>query len=83
MDCTQSSASSFRASLLQEIDAVMSLALCPQLVSQTLQHLRYSETQATCEGCFARQSICSVVSLHSGVSRAVYPQEVSKVDIDH
>ena len=69
MDCTQSSASSFRASLLQEIDAVMSLALCPQLVSQKLQHLRSFETQATCEGCFARQSICSVVSLHSGMSR--------------
>ena len=30
----------------------------------TLQIFR---EQATCEGCFARQSICSVISLHSGV----------------
>ena len=54
------SASSFHASLLQVIDGVMSLALCPQVVSQAPQHFRSSETQATCEGCFARQSICSV-----------------------
>ena len=54
------SASSFHASLLQVIDGVMSLALCPQVVSQAPQHFRSSETQATCEGCFDRQSICSV-----------------------
>ena len=75
MDCTQSSASSFHASLLQEINGVMSLALCPQLVSQASQHFRSSETQATCDGCFARLSICSVVSFHSDMSRAVHPQE--------
>ena len=42
-----SSASSFHASLLQAIDGVMPLALCPQMVSQVSQHLRSSEKQAT------------------------------------
>ena len=76
-----SSASSFHASLLQAIDGVLSLALCPQLVSQAFEHFRSTEMQATCEGCFARQSVCSVISLHSGMSRAVHPQEFSKVDV--
>ena len=62
-----SSASSVHASLLQAIDDVMSLALCLPVVSQAPQHFRSSEKQATCEGCFARQSICSVISLHSGM----------------
>ena len=58
--------------------------LCaPHVVSQASQHFRPSEKKATCEGCFARQSICSVVSLHSGMSRAVHLQEFSKVDVDH
>ena len=70
-----SSASSFHASLLQAIDGMMSLALCPQVVSQASQHFRSSEKQATCEGCFARQSTCSVVSLHPGMSRVSHPQE--------
>ena len=73
---------SFNASLLQAIDGVMSLALCPQVMPQVSQHFRSSEKQATCDGCFARQSICSVVSLHSGMSRAERPQEFSKVDVD-
>ena len=60
----------------------MSLALCPQVVSQASQHFRSSEKQATRDGCFARQSVCSVVSLHSGMSKAVHPQEFSKVDVD-
>ena len=38
-----SNASSFNASLLQVIDGVMSLALCPQIVSQVPQHFRSSE----------------------------------------
>ena len=54
-----SSASSFNASLVQAISGVMSLALCPQVVSQASQHFRSSEKQATYEGCFSRQSICS------------------------
>ena len=41
-----SSASSFHASLLQEIDGVMSLALCPQVVSQASQHFRSSRSKA-------------------------------------
>ena len=61
----------------------MSLALCPQVVSQAPQYLRSSEKQATCEGCFSRQSVCSVISLHSGMSRAVHRQEFSEVDVDH
>ena len=44
-----SSASSSHASLLQAIDGVMSLALCPQVVSQAPQHFGSSETQATCD----------------------------------
>ena len=39
--------SSFKASLLQEIHGVMSLALCPQVVSQASQHFRSFETHAT------------------------------------
>ena len=73
-----SSASSFHASLLQAIGGVMSLALCPQVVSQAPHHFRSSEKQATCEGCFSRQSVCSVISLHSGMSRAVHPQGFRK-----
>ena len=36
--------------------AVMSLALCLQAVSQAPQHFWSSKMQATCDGCFARQS---------------------------
>ena len=78
-----SSASSFHATLLQPIDGVMSLALCPQVVFQASQHFRSSEKQAPCEGCFARQSIYSVIYLHSSMSRAVHPQAFSKVDVDY
>ena len=62
---------------------MVSLALCPQVVSQAPQHFTSSETQATCDGCFARQSVCSAISLPSGMSRAVDPQKFSKVDVDH
>ena len=50
---------------------VVFMALCPQVVSQSPQHFRASEIQATFDGFFARQSVCSVISLHSGMSRAV------------
>ena len=73
-------ASSFHAFLLQAIEGVMSLAFCPLVVSQTPQQFRSSETQATCEGFIARLSVCSVISLHSGMSRAVHPQS-SKVSL--
>ena len=78
-----SSASSFNASFLQATNGVMSLALCPQVVSQASQKFRSSEKQGTSEGCFARQSICCVVFPHSGMSTDDDPQEFSKVDIDH
>ena len=44
--------------------------LCPQLVSQTPQHLRSSETQAICGGRFARHFICWAIYLffYSGTS---------------
>ena len=61
------SASSFHASL-QLIGGVLSLALCPQVVSQAPQHFRSSETQATYDGCFSSQFIDSVILLHSGTS---------------
>ena len=66
------STSSFHASLCQAINSVMSLALC--LVSQAPQHFRSSEKQVTCEGCFAHQCTCSVISLHCGMFMAVHPQ---------
>ena len=71
-----SSASSFHICLLQAIDGMIN----PQVVSQASQYFRSTEKKATCEGCFARQSICS---LQSGMSRAVHPQEFSKVDVHH
>ena len=48
------------------------LSLFLQIMSQAPQHLRSSEMQTTCDGWFACQS---VLSLHSGMSRAVHPQE--------
>ena len=47
------------------IDGVIFLALCQQGVSQAPQHFSPSEKQATCEGCFVRQRISSVISLDS------------------
>ena len=44
--------------LFQAIDGVMSLDLWPQVVSQASQHFRSCEKPATCESCFAHQSIC-------------------------
>ena len=38
------------------------IALCPQVMSQAPGHLRSFEKQATCDGCFARQSVCSAIS---------------------
>ena len=54
--------------LLQAIDGVMSLALCLQAVSRATQHLRTSEVQATCDGCFPAS-----LSPGSGTFRAVHP----------
>ena len=38
------------------------------LVPAASQHFRFSETRATCDGCFASRSACSDISLHSGMS---------------
>ena len=50
-----SGTASFCISLLPVINSVMSLTLCPQVVSQALRGFRPSacETQATCDGCLA------------------------------
>ena len=76
------STSSFHISLPQEIESVISLAVCPHVVTQT-QHLRSSQMQASCEGCFSCQAICLVISLHSGMSMALHPQEFSGVDVEY
>ena len=73
---------SFHTSLLQMIDGVMLLALCSQVVSQASQYFKSSEKQANCEGCFARQSICSIISLYCSMSRAIGPQEFWKGNVD-
>ena len=70
-----SSASCFHAFLLQAIDGVMSLALCQQVMPHAPQHFSSSEKRATYGGCFVSQCIRSVIYLHSGMSRAVRPQE--------
>ena len=53
------------------ISVAMSWALSIYVVSQAPQHFRSSETQATCDGCFACQPICSVISLDPRLSRTV------------
>ena len=56
-------------------------ALPPQLqvVSRAPWNLWFSEMQATtCNGCFAHQSVCSVISLDSSFSRAAPSTGVSK-----
>ena len=57
-------------------DGVTSLAFCPQVVYQASQHIRSSETYAIRDGCFAFQSVCSVITFDSCISRAVHPQEI-------
>ena len=48
--------------------------LCPQLVSQTPQHFRSSETQATCGGRFARHFICWVFFFFFFFCTPAHPQ---------
>ena len=43
--------------LLRVVSNVVSLALCPLVVSQAPQHFRSSEVQASCGSCSARQSV--------------------------
>ena len=57
---------SLKASLLQAIDGVMSLASRPQpLASQAPQHFRSSEKQTLCAGCFARHALRSFRTLQT------------------
>ena len=85
-DCQQGRlpvASSFFAFLLWAVSSVMSLALCPQIVSRAPQHFRSSEVQATCYGCFAphMQSTWLVIYLDSCMSSTVCPEEALKLDV--
>ena len=43
--------------LLRVVSNVVSLALCPLVVSQAPQHFRSFEVQASCDGSFACQSV--------------------------
>ena len=53
-------------------------------MSQAPQHFRSSDTQLShCGGCFGHQCICSIISFHSSISRAVYPQGFSEVIVNH
>jgi len=79
-----SSASSFQAPRLQAISGVVSLAMCPQVVSQAPQHFGSSETQTTCCSCFSCLLVYrSFISLEAGMARAVHPKEFLKVDVKH
>ena len=49
--------------------------MCAQIVFLTTQFF-FPETQPTCDDCFARQSVGWVISLDSGLSQAVDPQQV-------
>ena len=73
-----SSASFFHVSLLQAIDGVMPLALCPACSVpslSTLQSFREA-SHFNCDGCFARQFICSVIALQSGMCQTSTPTGV-------
>jgi len=57
---------SSKATLLQAIDGVMSLASRPQpLTSQAPQHFSSSDKQALCAGCFARHALRSFRTLQT------------------
>ena len=78
-----SSASSFHASLLQTIDGVTSLILCPHIMPQAPQHFRSSEMQATCNGCFAYQSVWSFPVTPAGpgqYTRSSFWRWISTID---
>ena len=49
----------------------MFVVFWPQVVSQASQHFRSSEVQTIIMVAFTRQSICSFISLHSGMSTGV------------
>ena len=57
-------------------------ALCLPAVSQAPQHCIFSEMKATRDGCFANQSVCSVISLDRSVYRTVHePLYTLRADI--
>ena len=41
------------------------------------------QDEATCNGCFARQFTCSVISFDSGMARTVHSQEALKIHVEH
>ena len=67
--------SSNSAYLLQVIGGAISLFMSPRVSSQAPQHFRSTETRTTCDGYFSRQSVCSVISLDSSMSRTLNPHD--------
>ena len=57
----------------QEHPVLPSMSLPSRWLMVWLQSFRSSETRATLWWLLCRQSICSVISLHSDMSMAVYP----------
>ena len=51
------------------------------VVSQAPQHFQCSEAQAMCR--LLCSPVCLLISLHSGMYRAVHPHAISKLDIKH
>ena len=73
-DPFSSNASSFCASLLQVVDGLVSLVLCPQIASQGPQHIRSYKLQITCDACFANQSVYLFISFDSLMTGTMHPQ---------
>ena len=63
---------------INHFSSVMSLASCPQIGLKLLNTSDLLRRKTTCNACFAHQSVCSVISLHWGMSRARRPQWVFK-----
>ena len=75
-----SNTSSFYVFLLQVVNSVMSLALCWQVVSQTLQHFRSSKTQAAYNFLYPPVYLLSYFPWLADPGQSKKP---SKVDVEH
>ena len=74
-----SSASAVHAALLQVINGVMSLALCPRVVSQAPQHFRSSLTFTVHKyRALVTCAICAALSQPSQAIPPRYPRETIK-----
>ena len=68
--------------LIQVINGVKSLGLLPQVVPQAPEFFRSFVKQATCNGCFALQSVCLVILLVLCMFWTVNPQGSLNVDTE-